>query len=79
MLFKLIKRILIKNNMFYKKAGYSHPFKFVSKLKKEFFWTKHYCAIFYLDYLNYTYGKNWRKSKKVYSWVKDSPSTTTLN
>ena len=78
--FKLMKRSLINNKMFYKKAGYSHPLKFISKFKKiKFFSHNIIVPFFYLDYLNYTYGKNWRKSKKVYSWFKDSPSTTTLN
>ena len=76
--FKLIKKSLIKKNIFYKKAGYSHPFKFISKVKKiKFFDQNIIVPFYYLDYLNYTYGKNWRKSKKVYSWFKDSPSTTT--
>lgn len=75
--FKLIKKFLIKKDIFYKKAGYSHPYKFVSKLKKIKFFDLNIIVPFsYLDYLNYTYGINWRKAKKVYNWVKDSPSTT---
>ena len=54
--FKLIKKILIKNNTFYKKAGYSHPFKFVSKLKKTNFSGQNIIVpFFYLDYLNNNY------------------------
>ena len=76
-LFKLTKKLLIKKDIFYKKAGYSHPYKFVSKLKKiKFFDLNIIVPFYYLKYLNYTYGKNWRKAKKVYNWVKDSPSTT---
>ncbi len=76
-LFKYIKKFLMKKNKFYKKAGYSHPYKFVSKLKKiKFFDLNIIVPFFYLDYLNYTYGKNWRKPQKVFHWAKDSPSTT---
>ena len=45
--FKFIKKSLVNKKIFYKKAGYAHPYKFISKLKKKkFFWAKHYCAIF---------------------------------
>ena len=78
--FKIIKKGLINHEMFYKKAGYAHPYKFISKLKKKkFFGQNIIVPFFYLDYLDYTYGKNWRKPKKIYSWFKDSPSTTTFN
>ena len=76
--FKYIKKILIKKNLFYKKAGYSHPYKFVSKLKKiKFFDLNIIVPFLYIHYLDYTYGKNWRKPKKDFSWWKDSPSTIT--
>lgn len=78
--FKIIKKRLINNDMFYKQAGYAHPYKFISKLKKKnFFGQNIIMPFFYLDYLDYTYGKNWRKPKKIYNWFKDSPSTTTFN
>ena len=78
--FKLIKKYLIKKDLFYKKAGYSHPYRFISRFKKiKFIDLNIIVPFFYIDYLNYTYGKNWRKPKKVFSWVKDSPSTRTLN
>ena len=74
--FKYIKKILIKKNLFYKKAGYSHPYKFVSKLKKiKFFDLNIIVPFLYINYLDYTYGKNWRKPKKVFRWWRDSPST----
>ncbi len=78
--FKSIKKSLINNKLFYKTAGYSHPYKFISKLKKKkFFGQNIIVPFFYNDYLNYTYGKNWRKAQKAYNWFKDSPSTTTFN
>ena len=78
--FKIIKNILIRKDLFYQKAGYSHPLKFISKLKKiKFFELNIIVPFYYIEYLNYTYGKNWRKTKKIYSWAKDSPSTTIFN
>jgi len=78
--FKLIKKSLINKKIFYKKAGYAHPYKFISKLKKKnFFGQNIIVPFFYLDYLKYMYGKNWRKPKKKYNWFKDSPSTTTFD
>ena len=78
--FKLIKKSLVNKKIFYKKAGYAHPYKFISKLKKKnFFGQNIIVPFFYLDYLEYMYGKNWRKPKKKYNWFKDSPSTTTFN
>ena len=78
--FKLIKKSLVNKKIFYKKAGYAHPYKFISKLKKKnFFGQNIIVPFFYLDYLNYMYGKNWRKPKKIFNWYKDSPSTTILN
>ena len=78
--FKFIKKSLVNKKIFYKKAGYAHPYKFISKLKKKnFFGQNIIVPFFYLDYLEYMYGKNWRKPKKVYNWFKDSPSTTTFN
>ena len=75
-LFKVIKKILIKKGMFYKKGGYSHPRRFIDKFKQiKFFDLNIIVPFFYLEYLKYTYGKSWRKPKKNYSWVKDSPST----
>jgi len=78
--FKLLKKSLINKKIFYKKAGYAHPYKFISKLKKKNFLGQNIIVpFFYLDYLNYMYGKNWRKPKKIFNWYKDSPSTTILN
>ena len=78
--FRLIKKSLVNKKIFYKKAGYAHPYKFISKFKKKnFFGQNIIVPFFYLDYLEYMYGKNWRKPKKKYNWFKDSPSTTTFN
>ena len=78
--FKLIKKSLVNKKIFYKKAGYAHPYKFISKLRKKNFLGQNIIVpFFYLDYLNYMYGKNWRKPKKIFNWYKDSPSTTILN
>lgn len=78
--FKLIKKSLVNKKIFYKKAGYVHPYKFISKLKKKNFLGQNIIVpFFYLDYLNYMYGKNWRKPKKIFNWYKDSPSTTIFN
>ena len=78
--FKLLKKSLINKKIFYKKAGYAHPYKFISKLRKKNFLGQNIIVpFFYLDYLNYMYGKNWRKPKKIFNWYKDSPSTTILN
>jgi phosphorylcholine metabolism protein LicD len=78
--FKLIKKNLIKKDLFYKRAGYSHPYRFISRFTKiNFFDLKIVVPFFYIDYLNHIYGKNWKKPIKVFSWVKDSPSTKYLN
>jgi hypothetical protein len=75
---KSLKMSLIKKNFFYKKAGYSHPSKFIKRFKViKFYELDINVPFFYLEYLKYTYGNDWRKPKKNYSWFKDSPSTIT--
>ena len=66
--FKIIKKRLINNDMFYKQAGYAHPYKFISKLKKKkknFFGQNIIVPFFYLDYLDYTYGKIEKTKKNI--------------
>ena len=76
--FQSLKMKLIRENNFYKKAGYSHPSIFIKKMKViQFYELDINIPFFYLDYLKYTYGNDWRKPKKKYSWFKDSPSTIT--
>jgi hypothetical protein len=69
-------KILIKKKMFYKKAGYQHPYYFVNDLKTIIFQgisvnipCKEY------EYLSFIYGESWKITKKNFNWEKDSPAT----
>ena len=46
--FKLIKKSLVNKKIFYKKAGYAHPYKFISKLKKKIFLDKTLLCHFFI-------------------------------
>ena len=79
-IFKLLKRILIKKNFFYKTAGYTQPLKFLKEFKKiDFKNMKVSVPSFSEDYLEYVYGANWKTPIKNYNWIKDSPSTKDIN
>jgi hypothetical protein len=67
---------LIEKNEFYKQIGYTQPYR----LLKEFKDVKFKDIIVRVprlseEYLQYVYGKNWKKPLKDYNWIKDSPST----
>lgn len=75
-LFTTLRIKLIEKNKFYKQIGYTTPYK----LLKEFKDLKFKDIIVRIprlseEYLQYVYGKNWKKPLKDYNWVKDSPST----
>ena len=73
--FVLIKKLLIKNNSFYKTIGYTQPAKLLEKFKEiEFKNTKVSVPVLSKKYLEYVYGLNWDKPKKNFNWYKDSPS-----
>ena len=79
-IFKLLKRILIKKNFFYKTAGYTQPLKFLKEFKKiDFKNMKVSVPSSSEDYLEYVYGASWKTPIKNYNWIKDSPSTTDIN
>ena len=68
--------ILIKKKLFYKRAGYQHPYFFVKELKTMIFEgisinipCKKY------EYLKLIYGETWNIPKKNFNWEKDSPAT----
>ena len=61
----------IKHNLFYRKAGYKQPLKFLKKFKKIIFYKKTvYIPKYSEEYLEYIYGDNWKKPNKNFSWWK---------
>jgi phosphorylcholine metabolism protein LicD len=75
-LFKKIMEKLIKDNSFYRKAGYQHPYSFVKEIsKREFNNLLVKIPNDYEEYLSYIYGSSWRVPKKKFNWLKDSPAT----
>lgn len=72
----IIKLFLIKKNLFYQSAGYSHP----EDLVKEFTSIPFYEISItvpkkFKEYLEYIYGDQWTIPQKNFNWIKDSPST----
>lgn len=66
-----LKKIFINMNYFYKVAGYKQPLKFLKKFKKVYFYkTKVNIPYYKEEYLEYVYGKNWKKPKKNFTWWK---------
>ena len=75
-IFKMLKNYLIKKNLFYKILGYTQPLKLLIKLKQIQFEKLEVSVPFYSEkYLEYVYGKDWKKPIKKFNWIKDSPST----
>ena len=65
------KVLFIKHNLFYCKAGYKQPLKFLKKFKKIIFYkTTVYIPKYSEEYLKYIYGDNWKKPNKNFSWWK---------
>ncbi len=77
--FKKIKIYLIKKNYFHKSIGYTQPLKLLLNFKKINFKDLQ-VSVPYLseEYLEYVYGPNWKKPIKKYNWIKDSPSTKSV-
>ena len=75
-IFLRIKIFLIKRNLFYQSAGYSHPVKLVEEIiNMPFKGLEIKVPKNFDEYLKYIYGDNWIVPKKKYNWIKDSPST----
>ena len=71
-IFKKIKIILEKNNLFYIDAGFKTKIEYFKKLKSiNFYDIKVNIPIFYKEFLNDQYGKNWRIPNKKYYWEKN--------
>ena len=78
-IFKLLKKILIKKNFFYKTVGYTQPLKLLKEFKKiNFKNLKISVPVYYEDYLKYVYGHGWKTPIKKFNWIKDSPSTKNI-
>ena len=75
-LFKIIRKKLIEKNKFYKQIGYTQPYRLLEEFKDVRF-EDIIVRVPHLseEYLQYVYGKNWKKPLKNYNWIKDSPST----
>ena len=75
-IFLRLKIILIKKNLFYQSAGYSHPVRLVDEIIDMRFKDLEIKVPKKFDeYLKYIYGDNWIVPKKKFNWIKDSPST----
>jgi len=77
--FKKIKKILIKNGMYYKEYGYMTPSHFFMNLKtikvKKLKLRVPKNAI---NYVKLIYGKSWKKPKKKFNWITDSDISQNL-
>ena len=75
-LFKFIKKIMVKKELFFSYAGYCHDEKYIKHLD---YVKLNYCKIsipnHYQNYLVDLYGKKWKRKIKTFNWVNDSPST----
>lgn len=74
-IFKMIMSILVRLNLFYRKAGYHHPYSLIKEISE-----KEFCNLTikipknFESYLDYIYGINWRIPQKNFNWLKDSPA-----
>lgn len=74
--FNFLKIFLIKRNLFFKCIGYTQPYDYLKMFKNiEFKGITLRVPYKCEDYLIWVYGKNWKKPKKNFNWIKDSPST----
>ena len=75
-LFTVIKKYLVKNNLYYSMAGYSHKKQYIDKLKTyKFYNLKILIPQNYNGYLKSIYGDDWKIPKKKFNWIRNSPST----
>jgi len=75
-IFKKIKLYFVKKNYFYKTIGYTQPLKLLKEFKEIKFKNISVSVPYFAeDYLEYVYGRSWKKITKNYNWIKDSPST----
>ncbi len=75
-IFKIIMSLLARYNLFYRKAGYQHPYSLIQEIvEKKFYDLSVKIPRKYENYLDYIYGSNWRIPQKNFNWLKDSPAT----
>lgn len=75
-LFTVLKKYLVKNNLYYSMAGYSHKKQYIDKLKTyKFYNLKILIPQNYIGYLKSIYGDDWKIPKKKFNWIRNSPST----
>ncbi|MFL2889561.1 MAG: LicD family protein [Pelagibacteraceae bacterium] len=75
-IFKFIKKIMIKKNLFYQTAGYSQPLDYLIDFKEINLYNINIVVPKKSEeYLKYVYGENWKVPKQKYNWINDSPST----
>lgn len=78
-LFIKLKKFLIKNNLFYKQAGFKTSAKLFNDIKKyQFNGLKVNIPTNYKKYFFQIYGPSWRKPQKQYNWEKN-PNSTFIN
>lgn len=78
-LFIKLKKFLIKNNLFYKQAGFKTSAKLFNDIKKyQFNGLKVNIPTNYKKYFFQIYGPSWKKPQKQYNWEKN-PNSTFIN
>ena len=74
--FVSVKKYLVRKDLYYSMAGYSHKKIFIDNLMSYKF--NNVVIMIPSDYKNYLksiYGNDWRTPKKKFNWTKNSPST----
>lgn len=75
-IFEKIKKMLIVKGLFYRFIGYTQPYELLKQFKEIKFHNILVNVPFKHDeYLSYVYGSDWKKQKKKFNWITDSPST----
>lgn len=73
--FEIIKKLLIKKNLFFKISGYFEPYEYIGDIKKiNFNGLKVRIPEFPEKYLRFLYGNDWKTPKKNYKWYEDTES-----
>jgi hypothetical protein len=74
--FKLLKKKLEKMNLFYIDAGFKTKIKYFKKIKTiKYYDVSVKIPIFYKNYFEDLYGKNWKIPDKKYYWEKNKNKT----
>lgn len=75
-IFKIIMSLFVRYNLFYRKAGYQHPYSLIHEIvEKNFYNLPIKIPKNYKTYLDFIYGVNWKTPQKNFNWLKDSPAS----